>query len=44
MFVNKIRNVKETNMLEFVEYCFQQIPGARLWEGMDERIIASLIR
>ena len=37
MFANKIRNVKETNMLEFIEYCFQQIPSARLWEGMDER-------
>lgn len=31
-FAKKIRGIKETNMLAFVEYCFQQIPGENLWE------------
>lgn len=31
-FANRIRGVKQTNMLEFIEYCFQQIPNEKLWE------------
>lgn len=30
-FAKKIKNIKETNMLEFVEYCFQQLPQENLW-------------
>lgn len=29
-FAKKIRGIKETNMLDFVEYCFQQLPEERL--------------
>lgn len=32
VFANKIKGIKETNMLNFVEYCFQQILGETLWE------------
>ena len=32
IFANRIKNVKETNMLEFVNYCMEQIPEAKLWE------------
>ena len=32
IFAKKIDGVKETNMLAFVEYCFQQMPGEELWE------------
>ncbi|WP_346992100.1 hypothetical protein, partial [Agathobacter rectalis] len=31
IFAKKIDGVKETNMLAFVEYCFQQMPGEELW-------------
>lgn len=31
-FASKIKNVKQTNMLEFIEYCFEQIPNENLWE------------
>lgn len=31
-FALKIKNVKQTNMLEFIEYCFEQLPNATLWE------------
>ncbi len=31
-FASKIKGVKQTNMLEFVEYCFEQIPDEKLWE------------
>lgn len=31
-FAHSIKGVKETNLLEFVEYCIQQIPGENLWE------------
>ena len=31
-FASKIKGVKQTNMLEFVEYCFEQIPNEKLWE------------
>lgn len=31
-FALKIRDVKQTNMLEFIEYCFEQIPSETLWE------------
>ena len=31
-FAGKINGIKETNMLKFVEYCFQQLPGEQLWE------------
>ncbi len=30
-FAKKIKEINETNMLAFVEYCFQQIPGEKLW-------------
>ena len=30
-FAKKIKGIKETNMLTFVEYCFQQLPGESLW-------------
>lgn len=29
-FAKKIKGIKETNMLAFVEYCFQQMPGEKL--------------
>lgn len=29
-FAKKIRGIKETNMLDFVEYCFQQLLGEQL--------------
>ena len=32
MFASKIKDVKQTNMLEFVEYCFEQIPNEKLRE------------
>lgn len=32
IFADKIKNVKETNMLEFVNYCMEQIPETKLWE------------
>lgn len=32
IFAKKIKGIKETNMLAFVEYCFQQMPGEKLWE------------
>ena len=31
IFAKKIDGIKETNMLAFVEYCFQQMPGEELW-------------
>ena len=31
-FATKIKGVQQTNMLEFVEYCFEQIPNENLWE------------
>lgn len=31
-FASKIKYVKQTNMLKFVEYCFEQIPNEKLWE------------
>lgn len=31
-FASKIKGVKQTNMLEFVEYCFEQVPNEKLWE------------
>lgn len=31
-FASRIKNVKQTNMLEFIEYCFEQIPNEKLWE------------
>ena len=31
IFAKKIDGVKETNMLAFVGYCFQQMPGEELW-------------
>ncbi len=36
IFASKIRGVKETNMLEFIEYCIQQIPNEKLWEERGE--------
>lgn len=35
-FAKKIKGVKETNMLEFVEYCFLFIPNEELWEERGE--------
>ena len=32
LFASKIKGVKQTIMLEFVEYCFEQIPDEKLWE------------
>lgn len=31
-FASKIKGVKQTNMLELIEYCFEQIPNEKLWE------------
>ncbi len=31
-FASRIKNAKQTNMLEFIEYCFEQIPNEKLWE------------
>jgi hypothetical protein len=31
-FAAKIKGIRETNMLSFIEYCFQQMPGESLWE------------
>lgn len=31
-FAKKIKDIKETNMITFIEYCFQQMPGEDLWE------------
>lgn len=31
-FAKRIKEVKQTNMLEFVEYCFEQLPDENLWE------------
>ena len=31
-FAARIRYVKQTNMLEFIEYCFKQLPDIELWE------------
>jgi hypothetical protein len=31
-FATKIKGIKETNMLSFIEYCFKQMPGESLWE------------
>lgn len=36
-FAKKIKGIKETNMLAFVEYCFQQMPGEKLWEERGEK-------
>lgn len=35
-FAKKIKGIKQTNLLEFVEYCIHQIPGENLWEEGDE--------
>lgn len=32
IFASKLKGVKQTNMLEFIEYCFEQIPNEKLWE------------
>ncbi len=32
LFASKIKGVKQTNMLEFIKYCFEQIPNEKLWE------------
>jgi len=29
---SKLKNVKQTNLLEFIEYCFAQIPNENLWD------------
>lgn len=31
-FAAKIKGIKQTNMLEFIEYCFEQIPDEILWK------------
>ena len=31
-FAEKIKGIKETNMLKFVEYCFKEMLGEELWE------------
>lgn len=35
-FAKKIEGIKETNMLTFIEYCFQQMPREELWEERGE--------
>lgn len=35
-FAEKIKGIKETNMLTFIEYCLQQMPGENLWEEKGE--------
>ena len=37
IFAKKIEGIKETNMLAFVEYCFQQMSGVKLWEERGEK-------
>lgn len=32
IFAHKIRGIKETNMLDFIEYCFTLLPNEKLWE------------
>ena len=32
-FAEKISGIRQTNMLEFVEYCFEQLPGEKLFDG-----------
>lgn len=32
IFAKRIKGVSQTNMLEFVEYCFELIPDENLWE------------
>lgn len=29
-FAKKIEGIKETNMIKFIDYCFQQMPGEKL--------------
>lgn len=36
-FAKKIKGIKETNMLTFIEYCFQQMPEEDLWEKRGEK-------
>ncbi len=31
-FAEKLKKVEETNMLELIEYCFEQLPDERLWK------------
>ena len=31
-FAWKLKGIRETNILEFVEYCIEQIPNVNLWE------------
>lgn len=33
-FATKIKGIKQTNMLEFIEYCFEQIPNEKLWADL----------
>lgn len=33
-FASKIKGLQQTNLLEFVEYCFEQIPNETLWNEM----------
>ncbi|MBO5176683.1 MAG: hypothetical protein J6C07_04770 [Lachnospiraceae bacterium] len=35
-FAQSIKGIKETNLLEFVEYCIQQLPGETLWVERSE--------
>lgn len=35
-FSEKIKGIKETNMLTFIEYCLQQMLGENLWEEKGE--------
>ena len=35
-FAKKIEGIKETNMIKFIDYCFQQMPGEILQEERDE--------
>lgn len=30
-FAAKIKGIRQTNMLKFIEYCFEQLPSEKLW-------------
>ena len=32
-FANEMKSIKETNLLEFIEYCFELIPNEKLWNN-----------
>ena len=36
-FAKKIKDIQETNMQVFIEYCFQQMPGEVLWNEENKK-------